>query len=89
MKPTVSRTKNKVLILLMVIFVALLLIGSLLKLGGLMYLSIALLISILILLLSNRCPYCNEPFRGVYWSKSDAGYCKKCGKLIEFDDHRK
>lgn len=35
---------------------------------------------------ANRCPYCGAEFRGCYWSKPDAGYCRKCGKLMEYDD---
>ena len=35
---------------------------------------------------ANRCPYCGTFFRGGGWSKPHAGYCNKCGKLMEYDD---
>lgn len=35
---------------------------------------------------TNRCPYCGEGFKGFYWSKPNAGYCRKCGKFMVFDD---
>ena len=30
--------------------------------------------------------YCGTFFRGGEWSKPHAGYCNKCGKLMEYDD---
>lgn len=33
-----------------------------------------------------RCPRCGTFFRGIYWSKTDAGYCRGCGKRLIFDD---
>lgn len=32
----------------------------------------------------NRCPYCGRLFKGLHWSKPDAGNCEGCGKLIEY-----
>ena len=32
-----------------------------------------------------KCPHCGTHFRGLNASKPDAGYCRKCGKLMEFD----
>lgn len=34
----------------------------------------------------SKCPYCGTHFRGMDASKPDAGYCRKCGKLMEFDE---
>ena len=33
-----------------------------------------------------KCPHCGTSFRGVYLSAPNAGYCRKCGKLMEFDE---
>ena len=83
----VSRTKNRIAAILMAGFTVFLLFGYISQLGVLMLFSILLLIaSIIIMLSANRCPYCGEYFRGLYWSKANAGYCRKCGKIIEFDD---
>ena len=88
MKKYISRTNNRVALVLLLSFVFLLLVGCLLSNGIIMLSSLALLISGFILMLSaNRCPYCGEYFRGLYWSKSNAGHCRKCGKIIEFDDN--
>lgn len=35
---------------------------------------------------ANRCPYCGNGFPYGSWSKPHAGYCNKCGKLMEYDD---
>ena len=35
---------------------------------------------------ADRCPYCGAGFSGGSWSKPNAGYCNKCGKLMEYDD---
>ena len=50
-------------------------------------LSIAcLVIGGVLMLIANRCPHCGAGFRGGEWSKPHAGYCNKCGKLMEYDD---
>ena len=50
-------------------------------------LSIAcLVIGGILMMIANRCPYCKTMFRGGEWSKPNAGYCNKCGKLMEYDD---
>ena len=50
-------------------------------------LSIAcLVIGTVLMMIANRCPYCKTMFRGGEWSKPHAGYCNKCGKLMEYDD---
>lgn len=83
----ISRKKNRLALLSMVLFVAFLLIGRLLYNGILTALSTLFMVLMLVLLFTaNRCPACGEYFRGIFWSKPTAGYCRKCGKLIEFDD---
>ena len=32
------------------------------------------------------CPHCGAYFRGLNPTESNAGYCRKCGKLMEFDE---
>jgi len=87
MKKYISRTKNRTAFVLMAAFMVLVLLGYLLQNGVLMSISLPLLIAATVLMLSaNRCPYCGEVFRGLYWSKPNAGYCRKCGKMLEFDD---
>lgn len=36
----------------------------------------------------NRCPYCGCFFKGLHWSKPDAGLCTCCGKLIQYTDKK-
>ena len=45
-----------------------------------------LIVGTVLLFCANRCPYCGTFFRGGGWSKPHAGYCNKCGKLMEYDD---
>ena len=40
----------------------------------------------IMMLITNRCPHCKTTFRGGSWDKPHAGYCNKCGKLMEYDD---
>jgi len=56
---------------------------SLLFLGGSIFF---LIIGTILMFYANRCPYCGTFFRGGEWSKPNAGYCNKCGKLMEYDD---
>ena len=87
MKNYISRTKNRVALVLQLSFVLILLVGRLLSNEIIMLISLAPFIAGVILMLSaNRCPCCGEFFRGLYWSKPNAGYCRKCGELIKFDD---
>lgn len=87
MKKYISRTKNRVALVLLLSFILLLLVGRLLSNGIIMLISLApLIVGFILMLSANRCPYCGEFFRGLYWSKPNAGHCRKCGKIIEFDD---
>ena len=87
MKNRVSRTKNRLAIILELSFICLVFVGFGLRSKVLMYASFLPFIAGFILMLStNRCPRCGVYFRGLYWSKSNAGYCRECGELIEFDD---
>ena len=45
-----------------------------------------LIVGFILIVCANRCPYCGEFFRDGSWSKPSAGYCNKCGKLMEYDD---
>ena len=39
------------------------------------------------LIASQSCPCCGKwTQRSLHWSKPDAGYCRHCGKLMEYDD---
>ena len=90
MKKRVSRAKNRLAIILLLSFVSFFFVGLGLRSKVLTYVSFLPFIACVILMLStNQCPHCGEYFRGLYWSKSNAGYCRKCGELIEFDDCEK
>jgi len=83
----ISRTGTRIAIISMALFVILLVLGRIIWNAYLMAASILFLTVWFILFLTiNRCPHCGEYFRGLYWSEPTAGYCKKCGKLMEFDD---
>ena len=88
MKKYVSRAKNRVAMVLLYSFLFLVLVGFMLSNRVVMLISLPVLIAGVILMFSaNRCPHCGEYFRGLYWSKANAGHCNKCGNIIEFDDH--
>lgn len=90
MKKRVSRVKNRLAIILQFPFICFFFVGFGLRSQVLMCVSLLPFIASVILMLStNRCPHCGEYFRGLYWSKSNAGYCRECGELIEFDDCEK
>ena len=48
--------------------------------------SACMVISAVLMMIANRCPYCGNGFPYGSWSKPHAGYCNKCGKLMEYDD---
>ncbi len=83
----VSRKKHKTGFILVFIFPILVLVSNAIKSGLLLLFSLLiLLIAGILMFRTNRCPYCGEFFRGCYWEKANAGFCRRCGKLIEFDD---
>ena len=87
MKKYVSRAKNKLALVLLYAFLVLMLVGYILSNLVIMLISVPFFIAGIILMFStNRCPHCGEFFRGLYWSKPNAGHCIKCGKIIAFDD---
>ena len=87
MKKYPSRLKNRVALILIGIIAFLMIIGCLCSSRAMMLAALVLLIPFSVLYLSmNRCPHCGEFFRGLYWSRPNAGHCVKCGELIEFDD---
>ena len=87
MKKYISRAKNRLALVLLYAFLFLMLVGGITSNLVIMLISVPLLIAGVILMFSaNHCPHCGAYFRGLYWSKPDAGHCAKCGKVIEFDD---
>ena len=83
----INRTRSRIAIISMVMFIVFLIIGRISFNAYLMTFSILFLIIWLVLFLTtNRCPHCREHFRGMHWSKPSVGYCQKCGKLMEYDD---
>ena len=88
MKKYISRAKNRLALVLLYAFLFLMLVGGITSNLVIMLISLPLLIAGVILMFSvNHCPHCGTYFRGLYWSKPDAGHCVKCGKVIEFDDY--
>lgn len=89
MKKYVSRKKTRAALILLFTIAVLDVVGVLFSNIPLVLIAMALLIPFAILDLSaNRCPHCGAFFRDRYWSKPTAGYCNKCGEVIEFDDCR-
>ena len=87
MKKYISRAKNRLALVLLYSFLFLMIVGYVLSNPVIMLISVLFFIASIILMFStNRCPHCGAFFRGLYWSKSNAGHCIKCGKIIEFDD---
>ena len=87
MKKYISRAKNRVALVLLYSFLFLLLVGYILSNRVIMLISVPLFIAgVILMFCTNRCPYCGAYFRGLYWSKPNAGYCRKCGEIMEFDD---
>ena len=90
MKKYISRAKNRLAQVLLYSFLFLMLVGYISSNRVIMLISLpSFLAGVMLMFSTNRCPYCGEYFRGLYWSKPNAGYCVKCGKLIEFDDCNK
>ena len=87
MKKYISRAKNRLALILLYSFLFLVVVGYISSNCIIMLISVPLFIAgVILMFLTNRCPYCGEHFRGLYWSKPNAGHCVKCGKVIEFDD---
>lgn len=87
MKKYVSRKGSRAALVLLASCIVLVLVGTAQKENLFIFLSLAALIAgSVVMLRTNRCPHCGEVFRGLHWSKPTAGYCNKCGRLIEFDD---
>ena len=87
MKKYISRAKNRLAQVLLYSFLFLMLVGYISSNRVIMFISLpSFLAGVILMFSTNRCPYCGEYFRGLYWSKPNAGHCVKCGKLIEFDD---
>ena len=82
----INRNRNRLAMLSTVAFVILYLVGYAADNGLLMIASLVFLAaSCILLLITNRCPHCGRYFSGIYWSRPNAGYCSRCGQLMEFD----
>ena len=76
----ISRLKNRIASILYALCLALCFFGVMFQ-SKLLIASIipTSIIATLLLITTNRCPNCNEYFRGAYWSKS-AGFCRNAVK---------
>ena len=91
MEPKISRSKAKTVSTLLWIAVVLCLIGVItaVRAGGVYLMLISLVFTFYIAYRLDqvcKCPHCGTHFRGLDPSKPNAGYCRKCGKLMEFDE---
>ena len=90
MEPRISRKKAKTVYCLLWIAIALCIIGVItaVRKGGVYLMLISLAFTFYTAYRMDQvctCPHCGAHFRGLDVSKPDAGYCRKCGKLMEFD----
>ena len=87
MEPKISRSRAKAAMRLQWISIAALLVSVLTVKWYIML--IAIVFTFFVAQNADEvctCPHCGEHFRGLNVSKPDAGYCRKCGKLMEFDE---
>ena len=83
----VSRKKNRVAIVMYGVFLFAVILGGLVASIPIMLFGfLPLAVGTFLYLTGNKCPHCGHFFRGLYWSKPDAGHCNKCGKVIAFDE---
>lgn len=90
MEPKISRKKAKAVSVLLWIAVVLCVVGIIIsgRTGNAFPMLVLLAFTFYVAYRMDkvcRCPHCGTHFRGLDPSKPDAGYCRKCGKLMEFD----
>ncbi len=86
MEKTISRRKIRWAIVVFWLFAAAMFVAVLSR--SVMIYAVGCVLGVVYVVLylaACRCPYCGCHFRGHYWSKMTAGYCRKCGKRMEFD----
>lgn len=82
----ISRKKTRISLTFILVGMIFIILGSLSTSMRLYTIGVvSIVVGIIIFFTVNKCPYCGKYFRGMYWSKKDAGYCKKCGKKLEYD----
>ena len=87
MEPKISRSRAKAAMRLLWISIAALLVSVITVKWYLML--IAIVFTFFVAYNADevcKCPHCGAHFRGLNASKPNAGYCRKCGKLMEFDE---
>ena len=83
----VSRKKNRLAIVMYGVFLFAMILGSLAaSIPIMLFAVLPFAVGTFLYLTGNKCPQCGHWFRGLYWSKPNAGYCNKCGKIIEIDE---
>ena len=86
MKHTISRKGTRLTALFYWLSVACILLGFLWLAEFLLAAIPLMAVSVVLQIYHQRCPRCGTFFRGIYWSKTDAGYCRGCGERLIFDD---
>jgi len=87
MKRRISRWQNRVSLIFVLAFGAFFIMGRIFKDERFMIVALIMfIVGFCFMVSSNRCPNCGRFFMGHYWSEPDAGPCKRCGELLEFDD---
>jgi hypothetical protein len=83
----VSRKKNRLAIVMYGVFLFAMVLGGLVaSIPIMLFALLPFAVGTFLYLTGNKCPHCGSAFRGLYWSKPNAGYCNKCGKIIAFDE---
>lgn len=82
-----SRKKTRICIILTGVFIGIMVLSTLLQSRAIW--GIGVLVGLcwgFLLDQTSRCPHCGRFFRGLSWSKPHAGYCRYCGKQMDYDD---
>lgn len=87
MEPRLSKRKAKKASLLLGMVLAILVFG--LVIASAVVMIAGLLAAFAVALYTDdvcKCPHCGMHFRGVHIGQMDEGYCRKCGKLMKYDE---
>lgn len=87
MEPRLSKRKAKRAALLLGLVLAILVLGLVIASAAVMI--AGLLAAVAAAMYTDgacKCPHCGTYFRGIHPGQMDEGYCRKCGKLMQYDE---